>query len=421
VHVCRMWRFVVFGSPIRLDLRLICTEGSPVRKSLDVWPAFPLVLRSYTESKLDSSEDSFDNLVAALEHYDRVRQIDITNPADSLWKKHVTAMDEPFTALRSLCFDSLGEAVPLPDTFLNGSYPCLQYLDLSSLSFPSLPRLLLSTSDLTYLRLFDIPNSGYISPETMATCLSALPKLKSLFIHFRFQTPHPQPRNRPVPPQTRSVLPALTELTFKGVSEYLEVLVGRIDAPLLDDFTIVFFYRLVFYTPQIIRFFGHLDSFRSPSLDLVFNSREASLPVPSRTKHFSHSWRIYRKRFDWKVFSLLQICSRILPFRDRSSVNVLNIVSWSRPDPDNMDPTLWLQLFHSFPSVQKLQIHVALEPFIAAALQGLTGESAANVLPSLYSLSFFGDRSDDSEAAPHGIQSFIAARQHSGHPVDLIR
>jgi F-box-like len=420
VHVCRRWRYVVFGSPIRLDLRLICTERTPVRKSLDIWPGFPLVLRFYTESQLDNSEDSLDNLVAALEHCDRVRRIEVNNPADFLWNKLVTAMDEPFPALRSLWFDSLGKVVPLSHTFLNGSAPCLQDLTLRSISFPSLPRFLSSTSDLTFLDLFNIPKSGYIQPETMATCLSALPKLKSLGIYFRSPKPQPKRRNRPVSPPTRFVLPALTRLKFTGVSEYLEVLAARMDAPLLDHFEINFSTQLVFDIPQIIRFFGDLKSFRSSSLALEINSYEASMFFPSSTGRYalnSHSWHIHCERLDWQLFSLAQICSQILLFR--CGVNSLVIESWSHPDPDNMDPMLWLQLFHSFPSVQNLTIHVELEPFIAAALQGLTGESATEVLPSLHSLSIIGNRSD--EASQQGIQAFIAARQHSGCQISLSR
>ncbi|KAH9964802.1 hypothetical protein BGW80DRAFT_1447965 [Lactifluus volemus] len=260
VHVCRRWRYVVFGSPIRLDLQLYCTKGTPVRKLLDIWPELPLNLGSTTESELDNSDKSLDNLVAVLEHCDRVREIGIAGPENFLWEKVVTAMDEPFPALRSLWFtdNSLGHEFLLPDTFLNGSAPCLRSLNLVSISFPSLPRLLSSTSDLTYLRLDNIPNSGYIPPETMARCLSALPMLELLSICFRSPTPHHKRRNRPIPPPTRFVLPALTRFAFQGVTEYLEVLAARIDAPALDKFEIHFFHQVVFDIPQIIRFFGHL-------------------------------------------------------------------------------------------------------------------------------------------------------------------
>jgi F-box-like len=413
VHVCRRWRYLVFGSPIRLDLRIFCTKRTPVRKSLDIWPELPLNLEFFTES--DDPDDRLDNLVAVLEHCDRVRGIDVAGPENFLWEKVVLEMDEPFPELRTLWFDSLGDAFLLPNTFLNGFAPCLRHLDLSSVSFPSLPRLLSSTSDLTSLCLSNIPNSGYIPPETMARSLSALPMLELLSIHFRSPTPRPKRRNRPVPPlaPTRFVLPALTWFTFKGVSEYLEVLAARIDAPALDNFQICFFHQPVFDIPQIIRFFGHLKSFRSSSLALEIESYGASITFASSHSVDLYTWYIGSKRLDWQVFSLAQICSQILLFR--STVNSLIIKSWSCPDPDNMDPTLWLQLFHSFPSVQNLTIYVSLEPFIAAALEGLTGESAAEVLPSLHSLFIVGRTSD--KAMDKGIESFVAARQHSSHPV----
>jgi hypothetical protein len=425
-HVCRRWRHVVFGSPIRLDLRIFCTERTPVRKwkSLDIWPEFPLALRFYVESQWDDSEleDNLDSLDAALEHCDRVREIEITSPVEVLWEGLVTAMEEPFPALRSLRFDSLDQVIPLPHTFLNGSASRLQHLELWGISFPSLPRLLSSTSDLTTLDLSNIPNSGYIPPETMATCLSALPKLKFLSINFIFRTPQAEQVS---PLSTRFALPALTKLDFGGMSEYLEVLAARMDAPLLDHFDIYFSnqHQLVFDIPQIIRFLGDLKSFRSSSLELRFDS-DWVIISSSRTgcdtcyapiSHSCHVWRISSKRLDCQVSSLAQICSQILPFC--SSVNSLTLKSLSRLDPDSMDPTLWLQLFHSFPSVQSLTIPVALEQSIAAALQGLTGESVAEVFPSLHRLSIIGHWQN--KGTEQGIESFIAARQHSGHPVAL--
>jgi hypothetical protein len=207
-------------------------------------------------------------------------------------------------------------------------------------------------------------------------------------------------------------------LEFKGVSEYLEVLAARIDAPALDDFKIRFFHQLVFDIPQIIRFFGHLEkSLRSSRLVLKIEPYHASIRFSSSYTVGPYPWYISCKKLDWQVFSLAQICSQILLFR--SSVNFLTIASPRLPNPDNMDPTLWLQLFHSFPSVQSLTIRVALEPFIAAALEGLTGESAAEVLPSLHSL-FIVEKTSD-KTVDKGIQSFVAARQHSSHPVVISR
>ena len=33
VHACQRWRYIVFVSPHRLDLRILCRNGTPVRES----------------------------------------------------------------------------------------------------------------------------------------------------------------------------------------------------------------------------------------------------------------------------------------------------------------------------------------------------------------------------------------------------
>jgi hypothetical protein len=205
----------------------------------------------------------------------------------------------------------------------------------------------------------------------------------------------------------------------------LEVLVAGFEAPLLDDFSIDFFHQQVidFDIPQTVRFFDHLKWFRPSSLTLEFyQPLTASIFFSSNTIRHSlspRSWHIDGKGLDWKVASVAQICSQIIPLR--SSVESLIIKCgrswWPNPNTD-MDSTLWLQLFHLFPSVRSLSIHVELEPFIAVALQRATGESAAEVFPLLRSLYITGNKSG--KAAQQGIQSFIADRQHSGHPVDLL-
>ena len=72
--VCRRWRHIVFASPQSLDLRLECTDRTPTRSSLDIWPPFPITI-SCVSRELD--EESQDNIIAALEHHDRITKIDI--------------------------------------------------------------------------------------------------------------------------------------------------------------------------------------------------------------------------------------------------------------------------------------------------------------------------------------------------------
>jgi hypothetical protein len=47
VHVCRRWRNVVFASPRRLHLLLACNGGTPTRRSLDIWPPFPIAVTCF--------------------------------------------------------------------------------------------------------------------------------------------------------------------------------------------------------------------------------------------------------------------------------------------------------------------------------------------------------------------------------------
>jgi hypothetical protein len=94
-------------------LELFCGPETPVRRLLDIWPPFPLVV-SFGHLNLKKQRPSEnDNLIAALEHRDRVCKITIDDPPGSLWDQIVTVMKEPFPELRFLWFLSMGKALPL--------------------------------------------------------------------------------------------------------------------------------------------------------------------------------------------------------------------------------------------------------------------------------------------------------------------
>ena len=151
VHVCRNWRSVVFGSPLRLNLRLHCLARTPVTKTLDVWPPLPIVVGSEGHEFY-----GLNNIVALLEHNDRICELDLSHGRDlSNWQleKVLAAMQQPFPALRLLDLRSEdGEAEPVvPASFLGGSAPCLQALFLCRIPFPGLPTVLLSATHLVSL------------------------------------------------------------------------------------------------------------------------------------------------------------------------------------------------------------------------------------------------------------------------------
>jgi hypothetical protein len=88
VHVCQRWRSVVFGSPRRLNLRLVCGVKTPVRRMLHVWPPLPLVIRD-----LVFRTDGVYDILAILERSaDRVCQIYMYGLHNSVLKWVVAAM-----------------------------------------------------------------------------------------------------------------------------------------------------------------------------------------------------------------------------------------------------------------------------------------------------------------------------------------
>jgi hypothetical protein len=254
VHVCRRWRSLVLGSPRRLNLQLYCTPTRPSRYTLDVWPALPLIVSGRM------ALSGTDNVIAALGQNNCVCQVGLWGLAGRQLEEVFAAMQVPFPELTDLRLFSDDETPSVvPDSFLGGSAPRLQIFVLSGIPFPGLPKLLLSATQLVYLRLSDIPHSGYISPDAMVA-LSVLPSLDSPYLEFQSPQSRPDWEAQP-PPSNRSILPALYEFHFKGVTEYLEELVTCIGTPQIDDMHITFFNQIDFDCPRLAQFIN-----RTPTL-----------------------------------------------------------------------------------------------------------------------------------------------------------
>jgi hypothetical protein len=115
------------------------------------------------------------DIITALEHPNRVCGIKLA-VTSSLLAKVALVMQGPFLALTTLWLSSKDLNAPtIPDAFLSSSAPHLQQIYLAGISFPALPTLLLSASDLINLQLKDIPQGGYLSLEAMVTSLAGYP------------------------------------------------------------------------------------------------------------------------------------------------------------------------------------------------------------------------------------------------------
>ena len=251
VHVCQRWRSVVFAYPNFLDLRLVCDTTTRVGLT-SIWPPVPIIIKDMDACGLPRDYD-FD---AAIVHYSRVCELNLLSLSSSQLQRLTSAMQKRFPALTRLVLGSRGSspASALPDGFLGGSAPRLQSLELDYISFPALPDLLLSSTDLVRLTLWNIPHSGHIPPEAIVTSLAVLANLKYLTIKFGSSRSLSDRESRRPLPETRIVLPALIRFQFQGDSENLEDLVARIDAPFIDYIWITFFYQPFFNIPQLAQF-----------------------------------------------------------------------------------------------------------------------------------------------------------------------
>ena len=385
----------------------------------DIWPPLPIVLSHSFEK---SGRSGHDNIIAALEHNNRIRKLILLRISSSQLEKVLATIQQPFPALKNLELGFEDEAaLPVvdPDLFLGGSALGLQKLRLECIPFPRLPKLLLSATHLVKLHLMRLPHSGYISPDEMVTCLSVLTRLDSLVINFKSPQSCPDRRSRFPPPPTRTLLSVLTHLWFVGVSEYLEDFLARIDAPLLKSLWIKFFHQLIFDTPQFTQFVYRTPKFKAHDIIANVNFSDSHFAITTQAVGAILDLGISCSQSDWQLSSLAQVCSssslqslipavKYLHFEDRYLPR-----HWQ----DDIEGDQWLEVLHPFIAVTDLYISQEFLPRIMPALRELTGERVAEVLPALPTL--FLDDPHPPGPVQEAIEQFVAARQLTGHPIAI--
>ena len=417
VHVCSTWRRLVFASPCRLNLRLLCTNTRPVKKTLDYWPELPInVSANITNPRRPGTT----NIIYALKQHNRVDKIDIWNGPNSLLKQ-IAAIKKPFPALVYLSLHS-GDKNPfvLPNSFLGGSAPRLQNLSLDHIPFPTLGKLLLSTHDLVTLVLLNIPRSGYISPEKIVTCISTLTRLEHLNLEFKFPHSRAERTNRDPPPLARVVLSALTKLEFKGNGEYLEDVMSRIDTPRLCNVEILFFNQLGFHTSYLRHFICRTELSRAfHSATALFGRGPVQIRFSSRETVNMLRIGISCEPLDWQLSSLTQVCNSFQSLL--RTLEHLCIYGDQQLSPqlqdDILENTQWLEFLHQFTSIKDLELSKNIVPFVLPALGDLIGERATEVLPAIQNI--FVVKLPSSGPVQEAIDQFVASRQLSGCPVNV--
>jgi hypothetical protein len=404
-HVCQKWRDIIFGSPLRLNVRLRFRAGRSVRVMLDTWP--PL--------SIDIWGSGSGNIVAALEHNDRIHKIDLGYCSKSYVEQAFAAMQNPFPSLTELAVqvDEM-EGLVVPDLFLGGSAPLLRSLRLRSILFPPpvLRKLLLSATDLVEIRIWRIPNSGLISPEAVVACLSALTRLEEFELGFLSSL---YSGSRRAPPSTRCVLPALTSLRFNGPCQYLERLIAPIDSPLLDNLDIILFNQPVPDAPQLAQFVD-----RTPKLKAL---REAHVFFDGADIFVSLTWTRrrglhFRIRYMVSIPVMVQLCTSsflrtLIPMMKHLYIDSNMGFYWL----DDVGCSQLLDLLRPFTTVEDLYLSQLVSPHMVTALHGIIGEGMTEVLPSLQNL--FLEKLSPPGPVKDVIGEFVAALHLSSRSIKV--
>jgi len=205
------------------------------------------------------------------------------------------------------------------------------------------------------------------------------------------------------------------------VSEYLEVLVARIHAPLLNYLEITFFNQAAFHTSHLSQFISRIPKFRElKEARVVFSGGNMSVRVPSPTQPLGDTvltLGISHKDPNWWPSSVAQLYTSTLP----SFLTVENL--YMRLPPAHWqiaEDSEWLELLHPFASVKNLYLSNKVALRVAPALEGLASdEKLTEELPALQNI-FFADL-EPMGPVQQAINYFAYTRRLLGQPVAVFR
>jgi hypothetical protein len=365
-----------------------------------------------------------DNFKAALEHSDRVCQIELmVNTYQVPVKDIFAALEKPFPALTDLDLSQWPfyymPSFLDPFKFLVGPGH-LRSLSLGGIGIPQFPALLASSTDLNNLHVHTAHYEHH-TPDAMATALSALTSLETLSLRFMSGQAHGDLGNRESQhPLPRSVIPSLLCFDFEGVSGYLEALAARIDTPVLGRLGINIFRQPTFDTTQLLWLLSRIPKMQELDKALV------KLDNPEVWIDFLSSdlsvLRLGISSNEPERYFPCLASSFGLPFNPLPTLESLHIVGYPNLQLhphrwDRVENAQWLELLRPFVAVKNLHLSKSVTLCIAPALQELVGESATEVFPTLQNVFL-------EEVLPTGpdynaLMQFAIARRLSGHPISV--
>ena len=422
---------------------------------IDHSPPFPLILDYGPRLLKTWTPADEDGLLFALQHLSRANEIMLSAPQSTL-AEMTMAMLEAAPSLQHLTLHSQSAELVLPKNFLEGFAPRLRHLLLTGVSLASLPPLLPSAISLVSLVLERVPSSAYFSPESLIAHIRSMPHLQILSIGFISAVPRPDlGSERFLPPgrvsQARIELPALTQLIYRGVSTYLEYLLTRTRAPLLQDIDITLFNQLTLRIPRTCTFISDLELFRPTGVRVEFAQKSAHIllftastplqPSEPQSRSPDISVSVPCGRLDFQVSAMAHICSYLSGGASSGAHLLLSVeeftlgfhqdeLSEEWRGEEVVDPFLWRALLTPFRETRSLRVHVALVADLGRALLHSTdgpafvGEEIVLeqefLFPELHTIVLLhGDDERVAAGASEALGAFVDERNRAGHPVNV--
>ena len=423
MHTCRTWRRIVFESQQALHLRLFCTHGSPVLKSLDFWPALPIVVQYGGSLELDppTPEDEV-YIMAAIKHSDRVISISLT--LTSSLQAKLSTIKSPFSALEDLVLVSQNRMeYPFQPRLVLWWGARLRRLHLTRIAVLELPRLLHSSKNLVDLQLHEVLYPLDFPAETLTNAFSGMTQLRSFSLHF---TPYSYSNRFAefLPSRKLVALPSLTRFDFQGNASVVKAFVAGVDAPLLGDINVTFLDHSVtdisdesdesdpFDLSVLIDFINRIKIHKSPRrADILSFEDDITISLTQPGVHTRIRWEFYGA----PPSTMARICIQFSAFL----FNVEDLrIHGKQPSPRNDGPynERWLpETVHLFIGVKWLQVSGNLSCDFVNFLQRRHWRRES-VLPALHKIHVL-QPGPCHASMREAIESLLASRRLSGHHI----
>ncbi|KAH9071150.1 hypothetical protein EDB83DRAFT_318353 [Lactarius deliciosus] len=421
-HVCRSWRRVVLLSPSRLHLHLLFTPRRSSRAIvLNRLPPLPILINFSAETRTWTNKEV--NLAfAAIKQRSRVHGIALRRSYLEMFRL-LKELSHPFPGLESLEISPThgNYELLLPAGFLSGSAPSLRQLSLRVVAPRRLSPLLSSATGLVELTLTLRVASAALPEAWFITDLQRMSHLRRLELNLDYNdTRNFYPAELPASAGDVVRLSELTHLFFRGHRVYLQALVVRLGAPLLQHLEVALCggSRRSFPIPHLCKFICDAEcQFTEVSLSIGY--RELRFCAGTSTQSLVDV-QPFTLAIPWPV-SLEQLGQELS--RPLATVEGL-IIAWDgAPWHTNgqFQKDQWRGFCKRVPQVKKVQVPADVACDVARPFQQGDQEPDQDLLPALELVEVFSELAvgHQYESICGAFEPLITARKRVGRPIRL--